>query len=118
MDITTEKRLLKPGDRLYKVHYNSVSEIVTIERTTKTQALSKDGRRKFRIELSSWGSASEMGNSNKWSSATYCIETDELKEKVFKQNAISKIKDFDYSSITADQFRRILEIFKEEISKL
>jgi hypothetical protein len=112
MEATTENRLLKTGDKLYKVNYNAVVEIFTIERTTKTQALAKDGRYKFRIELSSWGTASVMGDTDKWSSATYYIETDELKEKVFKQNAIRKIKDYDYSLATIEQLKDILVILK------
>jgi hypothetical protein len=112
METTTEKRLLKAGDKLYRVHYNDVTDVVTIERTTKTQALSKDGKHKFRIELSSWGSASAMGDTNKWSSAAYYIETEELKEKLFRQKAIRKIRDFDYSTLTTDQLKEILAIVK------
>lgn len=96
------------GAKLYRTNYNSITEVLTIERVTKTQAIS--GFNKFRIELSSYGTAYKMGSTDRWSSASYYLETPELKEKLWKQEAVQKLSKVDYSKLSTKVLKELLSL--------
>jgi hypothetical protein len=110
MEVDTEKHLLKVGDKIYRTHYDSITDIITIERTTKTQAISKDGRYRFKIETSASGYVYKMGDTDKWSSASFCLETEELKEQLFRQIAVMKLKIINYSQFSTDVLKLLLSL--------
>lgn len=99
---------LKVGDKIYCTHYGRVNSVSTIERLTRTQAIC--GQLRFDVEFSSSGYVSKKGSWDQWSSASYFIETDELKEQLFRQNAIAKIQHFKYSELPTEKLKQILDI--------
>lgn len=100
--------LLFVGAKLYRINYKDITEVVTIERVTKTQAIAKDGRYKFGIELSSYGTARKIGDTNIWSSSSFHLETPKLKEQLWRQQSVKKLKDADYSKLSAKVLKELL----------
>ncbi len=100
---------LKVGDKVYTKLYNSIHSVHTIERVTPTQALCNDGRIKFRIDISSYGSVVQIGK-DRWTAASYYLETEELKQQLWRQQSISKCKTIDFTKLTDEQLKKVLEI--------
>lgn len=98
------------GAKLYRTNYNEITEVITIERVTKTQAIAKGGTYKFRIEVSSHGNAKKLGNTDRWSSASFYLETPKLQEQLWKQQAVKKLKDTDYSKLSTEFLKELLSL--------
>ena len=102
---------LKIGDVLYRENYGKITHKVKIVRLTATQAISdKDTR--FKIGLSDWGTAKEVGYTNRFSSGIWRIENESLKEHLRRQNAIEKLKGFDWSQVSTDLLESVLALIK------
>ena len=98
------------GAKLYRTHYNEITEVITIERVTKTQAIAKNGTYKFGIEVSSYGTAIKLGNTDKWSCASFYLETPKLQEQLWKQQTVRKLKDTDYNKLTVETLKELLSV--------
>lgn len=109
-----DNNTLKPGDKIYKINYGSIVRVVTIDRVTRTQAITKDSETKFRINLSSSGSAKEIGNSDRWDTGHWWLENDQLKEKLFDQKLVGQIKKIEFSTLPIDKIKKILSIVDEQ----
>jgi hypothetical protein len=96
------------GAKLYRVHYKEITEVLIIEKITKTQATSKNS--KFRLELRSDGSAIKVGDTDKWSSANYYIETEQLKETLLKQKAVCKLSKYNFAQLDIVQLNAVLAL--------
>jgi len=102
-----ESKQLQVGDKLYQTsHYKNIEAVITIDRVTNTQAFS--GSRKFKRVLGSQNIATVIGSS--WSIYFYQLEDTELQDRLFRQNAIKKIKESDYKSVSSENLKHILEI--------
>lgn len=98
------------GAKLYRTNYNDITEVIVIERVTKTQAIAKNATYKFKIEVSSYGTAIKIGNTDRWSSASFYLETPKLKEQLWKQQAVKKLKETDYSKLSVEKLRDLLSV--------
>jgi hypothetical protein len=100
---------LKVGDRIYQENYNRITKVYTVERITKTLAIC-DGGGRFKIEYSSPQWINPVGDTGKWNSNSYLMETPELIDKLYKQVAIQKIRNYDLSVLSSEQMRSIIKI--------
>lgn len=98
------------GAKLYRTNYKEITEVITIERVTKTQAIAKGGVYKFGIEVSSYGTVRRLGNTDRWSSASFYLETPKLKEQLWKQQTVKKLKDTDYSKLSTEVLKELLSL--------
>ncbi len=103
---------LKIGDRIYRLHYNEIVEIMTIKKITKTMAIT--GINKFRINIDKDGRCQKIGSNSSWYNSSYYIETPELKEKLIRQKNIRIIQNFDLNKLSAHQIDEIIKIIKNE----
>lgn len=102
-----EEKQLQVGDKLYRTsHYKTIDRVVTIERVTNTQAIS--GHTKFKRTLNGNEVASVVGDSS-WSVHFWQLESEELKERLFRQTAIKQLKEFDYSKVSTEIIKHILQ---------
>jgi hypothetical protein len=102
------------GARVYRINYGDITDVITIERVTKSQAIAKGGGYRFKIDVNSYGYVTEIGESNRWSSSTHYLETPELREKLLRQNAIRKIKKVNFSKLSLDALNQILSLVGED----
>lgn len=82
-------KTLSVGSVVYRLHNNEITHIITIDRITKTQAISNNGTysMRFNINVSKFGGVTEISASrNYWEK--YSIETPELKEQYLRQLAV------------------------------
>jgi hypothetical protein len=100
---------LKVGDRIYTKMYNSIHSVNTVERVTPTQAICNGGNIKFYIDISDFGSVKLVGR-DRWSTAFYYLETEELKLQLWRQKAINKCKTIEFSKLNNEQLKKIIEI--------
>jgi hypothetical protein len=98
------------GAKLYRTYYNVITEVITIERVTKTQAIAKGDTYKFSIEVSSYGTARKLGNIDKWSSASFYLETPKLQEQLWKQETVTKLKETDFSKLSTEVLKELLSL--------
>ena len=98
------------GARIYKQNYNDITQIITIDRVTKTQAFSNCGNYKFNIGLSSYGTAKKIGNTERWTNASYYLETKKLKETLFKQETVRKLSKTDFSKFGVEILKSIVSL--------
>lgn len=110
-----ENKLLFAGAKLYRYYGSRIEEIITIDRVTKTQAIA--GSFKFKIELSSDGIAKKIPNTESWSFSIYYLETPELIEQYFRQQAIEKLSVFNYKNVSTESLKQILAIIEKETKK-
>ena len=104
--------VLKEGSRIYRTIFDKITEVITIERVTKTQAISTNGTYKFKIDVSSNGYVMKIGNTDKSSTVSYYIESPQLKKQLWKQQAIKKLKEIEYSKLHDETIEKLLEIIK------
>jgi hypothetical protein len=103
-------RELKIGDRIYKVYTRSeITEVITIGRVTKTQAISEDDKYHFHININSLG-ATPIGVRERFSMFSYKLETNELKERLETQNLIRSVSKIDLTKLTKEQLQQIKQI--------
>lgn len=105
-----ETRYLTVGDKIYEKGNYGITDVLTIGRLTKTQAISECGNYRFRLELDSYGSATKIGPTEIWSSRTYYLETPELKAKLIRQVNIKRLKNVDFNSLSDATLEQILII--------
>lgn len=105
----TKENKLKVGDRIYTKMYNSIHSVNTVERVTPTQAICKGGNIKFYIDILQHGGIRLVGR-DKWSTSSYYLETEELKQQLWRQQSISKCKTIDFAKLTDEQLKKVLEI--------
>lgn len=105
-----ETRLLQAGDFIYVTGYGTeISDRIEIERVTNTTAIA--GNKKFRRDISSYGTVKIIG-ANTWLRNIFRVETEELKEKYFLQGMISKIKSIKWEGLRSDQIEAVFNIVK------
>ncbi len=109
-DNTVLPAVLFVGAKIYRTNYNEIIEVITIERVTKTQAIAKGGTYKFGIEISSYGTARKLGNTDRWSSASFYLETPKLQEQLWKQQTVKKLEDTDYSKLSTEVLKELLSL--------
>lgn len=102
--------VLLVGSKLYRTNYGEISEVIEIERVTKTQAIAKNGNYKFDINISNWGTAKKLGNTDRWSSSTFYVETKELKNKLIRQKNLNRLKNEDYSKLSDETLSKLLAV--------
>ena len=100
---------LQIGDRIYQENYNKISGIFTVERVTKTLAICDKGA-KFKREYSKDSWINSAGDTGKWNTNRYQLETLELKEKLYKQVSISKIRAYKFEDLSTEQIRSIMAV--------
>lgn len=106
METEIALKMLAVGDKVYKTSYGAVQEILTIDKVTPAQA--HCGHLKFRRSVETRGYVKEIGG---WDSyCSYYIETEELKEKYFRQAAPKKILSYNYDKLPTEKIKAILEI--------
>jgi len=98
---------LKVGDIIYQTHGKRIYNVYTIDRTTKTLAVS--GNAQFKLEYKH-PSNIRLKCANTWDVHSYSLETPELKEQLFKQNAISKIQKAKLEDLSIEQLKEIIKI--------
>lgn len=100
---------LQIGDRIYQENYNKISRAFTVERVTKTLAICDKGA-KFKREYSKDSRINPAGDTGKWNTNRYQLETPELKEKRYKQVSISKIRAYKFEDLSTEQIRSIMAV--------
>ena len=96
---------LKKGDRVYRCYRGTPTHILTIVRTTKTQAISKPYRFKKEFTEGSW--ISVIGDSP-YSMVTYYLETPELKQKLIRWRMIKKLEAMDLNGL---EYSKLKDLF-------
>jgi len=110
MDNTQEQsQKLFVGAKVYHVGNYAVIGVFKIARTTATQAISDTIDVKFKLEIDANGRVKRIG-ADQWNMGSYYLETPELKQKLWRQNAISKCSNADFSKLTNEQLQAILNI--------
>jgi hypothetical protein len=100
---------LKIGDRIYRTHYKEITDVYTIDRLTKTQAIS--GNMRFKIDYhDSWVNTFEK---DRWSSASYYIESEKLKIEYKRQKMIRNLKAIDFSKFSDETLESVLILLKQ-----
>jgi hypothetical protein len=102
--------VLFAGAKIYRTNYNEIIEVIIIERVTKTQAIAKGGTYKFCIEVTSYGTVRRIGNTDRRTSSSFYLETPKLKEQLWKQQTVKKLKNTDYSKLSIEVLNKLLEI--------
>jgi hypothetical protein len=102
--------VLSVGSKVYRTNYSQITDVITIERVTKTQAIAKNGTYKFDVNVSSNGYVRKIGQTDRWSSAGFYLETDELKQQLWKQQAITILKNTDFSKLSDETLRELLSV--------
>jgi len=102
---TNVSRRLKIGDKIYgENRMYGISEVLVVEKITPTQAVCGDIR--FKIDLIDNKRVRKIGQEyGSWNSTSYFLETDELKVKYFRQNAINRLKGFDYKTLSNETLK-------------
>ncbi len=98
---------LKVGDRIYRCYRGEPTNVITIERTTKTQAIS--GTNRFKIEYSERSWINVVGRGS-YSQASYYLETPRLIEKFNRIKLLSKVKTIKFDELTDEQLKSILNV--------
>lgn len=102
-------RLLSVGDVIYgENRMYGIQEVLTIEKTTKTQGVCGDIR--FKIEVENSVRVKKIGQTYGWNTTSYYLETPELKEKYYRQNAVQKLKGFEYSKLSTEVLKELLSL--------
>jgi hypothetical protein len=108
MDNTQEQAQLFVGAIIYCIEGDHITGIYKIVRTTPTQAVSDKGDAKFK--LGSFNGEAKKVGADSWDRGLYYLETPELKQKLWRQNAISKCSKADFSKLSNEQLQAILNI--------
>lgn len=98
---------LNIGDKIYKENYNKITGVFTVKRLTKTLAICGNGV-KFKREYNSW--LKPIGDNVRFTTSHYLLETPELKEKLYRQYSISKIRDCKLEDLSTEQIRSIMDV--------
>lgn len=98
------------GAKVYRTNYSQITDVIVIERVTKTQAIAKNGAYKFDVNVSISGYVRKLGQIDKWSSASFYLETEELKQQLWQQQAIATLKKTDFSKLSADILKKLLSV--------
>lgn len=99
---------LRVNDKIYELRYGKIIRILKVERLTKTIAVCNDDVR-FRIEYNRPDWITLIGRDS-YSSSSYELETPELKEKLYCQLSIGKIREFKLEDLSVDKIRSIRQI--------
>ena len=96
---------LKEGDRVYRCYRGTPTHIITIVRTTKTQAISKNYR--FKKQFTEGGWISVVG-ADAYSAAMYYIETPALKKELIRLRMIKKLEAMDLKGL---EYSKLKDLF-------
>ena len=105
-----EEKLLQVGDVIYSESYGKITGKYTIDRITNTLAFS--GMTKFKRCYTSPTYIRTVVSGGRWSSGSYSLETDELKERAKYQMALTKVKTTNWDSLPKDKLIEIASIIK------
>ena len=108
----TEKRLLEVGDIVYSKHFDNWTSRFKIDRVTAKFAFEKES--KYEREIFGQALVTPVPY-DKWQTVSFFIETPEIKVEFENQRILSKLSRFDYSVLTPEQRRRILNIINEGV---
>ena len=99
---------LEVGDRLYRIQYGAIQNIVTVDRVTPKTAFC--GFSKFILELDG-GKAKVIGGSS-YDPTWYYLETEELK-LTHKKNVLAKrLISVNYDKFTLEELESVANILK------
>lgn len=107
MSDKTEIRLLSPGTNVYESRYNGTLYVIPIDRVTKTQAISKDGKYKFKREIWNDNTVSKINRNSNIHFWVYYVETPELIQKFRKQELIEKLTRVSYKDLSNDVLEKL-----------
>ena len=93
---------LKEGDRIYRCYQGVPKQVLTINRTTKTQAIA--GIYKFRKKCPENSWISVIGDDS-FSLTSYYLETPKLKEKLKRVNMIRKLEAVKFNDLEDDKLQ-------------
>ena len=96
---------LKKGDRVYRCYRGTPTHILTIVRTTKTQAISKTYKFKKQFTEGSWISVIGDGQ---YSMVMYYLETPALKEELIRLRMIKKLEAMDLNGL---EYSKLKDLF-------
>lgn len=102
--------VLSVGSKVYRTNYSQITDVITIERVTKTQAIAKNGTYKFYVNVSKSGYVRKLGKTDVWSSASFYVETEKLKQQLWQQQAIATLKNTDFSKLSVETLRELLSV--------
>lgn len=100
--------ILKVNDRVYQLRYGKITCIYKVVRLTKTSAVCNNDVR-FRVEYNNPDWITLIGRYS-YDNSRYELETPELKEKLYLQSSIEKIRAFKLEGLSVDKIRSIREI--------
>lgn len=103
--------MLNVSDKIYRVNYGKITTVYTVERVTKTLAICQSGtkfKREFRPNICpAW-------ETDSWSSASYELENEGLKEQLFRVRAIDRIRVSDYKGVKTEALKGILKLIDNQ----
>lgn len=102
------EKQLKVGDVIYGKSIYGIEDPITIERVTKTQAIS--GNKKFRINYQERHPVKLIGQSYGFESTFYYVEDEEIKMEYLKRDAFYKCGQINFKKLSYEQLNKILEI--------
>lgn len=107
-----EKRLLKVGDRLYKIQPGAtikILEVVEIAKVTRTKAISKCGSYNFNIEMPKTGYTRDI-SATKWNVTSFILETPELIGMLDRQNKITRLENLDFLELPPECINELVSV--------
>ena len=102
-------RFLSIGDVIYGKDHYGIREVLKIEKVTRTQGICGDIRFKIQVFNDS-GRVVKIGQVYGWNSTSYYLETPELKENYYRQIAVKKLREFDYSILSTEVLTKLLSL--------
>lgn len=97
---------LEVGDQFYRMSRGRIIELVTIERLTKTQAVTHNGNPRFKI-VQYHNTPIESIGAGDYNTIFYYKRTIELDNKVKKQKLVYKLSNIDWDKYDLDKLTDI-----------
>lgn len=108
----SNKTQLEVGDKIYISTIRDISGVLVVERVTSTMAFAKEGGYKFKREIGTNGRITKIGGGKSlWSTTSYYLETDELKNQLKRRENIEKLKHLDFIKLTDEQIEAAIKLF-------
>lgn len=109
-----EERSLEIGDVIYAVKRSEIIAKYTIDRVTRTLAISEAGyERKFNRLTTNGGAGAHLkGDTSLYNYVYYYTETPELKERFVLQSALNKISLTNFPALSKEKIFKIDQIIK------
>lgn len=112
---TKEVKQLEVGDKIYSRSRWGMGSIYTIERVTKTQAIS--GNQRFRREYRDPKRINAVGGGGAWNSTHYELENEQIKQAFYESQVRSKIRNINFEKLPLKTLEQILTLVNTENGK-